>query len=124
MNILKTINSENFKKLNQFEKRKLVQKHILIEKFCQIGTYAICFDLETICDEKNMYFYLKAKPHLVNNITIGKLYKILKYKNNKIKLENDIGKSHYYSIKRFIRTLKLERKLKLLKLKQTTDEKK
>jgi hypothetical protein len=75
----------------------------------------LCFELETICDDKYRYFYNQSNHTKLKNMTIGKFYKILDYKNNKVRLINDIGKPQWYTIKRFLRSLQFERSEKLKK---------
>lgn len=115
MNILELITSKSFQDIDQFERRKQVKNFILTKKDCKIGTSIICFEKETIYSEKSRYFYKKyGKPKC--NVTVGKEYKILDIKSDKIKIENDKGKKLWFSIDRFLYSIKIERKNKLLKL--------
>ena len=116
MDILNLVTSKPFQDKDQFERRKIVKDFILTEKDCKIGINILCFEKETMFDEKSRFFYKKyRKPKC--SVTVGKQYKILQYKDNKIKIENDKGKKLWFSMERFLYSIKLERKDKLLKLK-------
>jgi hypothetical protein len=91
----------------KFGKRKYVKKHILTESYCNIGSNILCFELEIICDDKCKYFYNHATNKKIKYMTIGKFYEILDYKNNKVKLFNDIGEPHWYTIRRFLKSCDL-----------------
>lgn len=116
MNIINLLNNENFLKIDQFERRKILKNYILTDKNCRIGVKVICFEKEIISNNK--FFYNKSKNHKqVSTTTIGKIYEILAYKKEGlIKIENDGGIKRWYSIGRFLYLLQLERKEKLEKL--------
>lgn len=119
MSIIELVQSEKFKKIDQFEKRKCINKYILTESNCKIGSNVLCFELETIC--QNRYYYNRGSNIKIQNMTIGKFYKILDYKNYKVKMINDIGVEHWYTIKRFLGSLHFERSEKLKNLKYVSD---
>lgn len=121
MNITNLLKNEIFLKKDQFEKRKILKKYILKDKDCIIGNELICFENEIVV--KNKFNYEQyVKGHKISTVTIGKSYRILDYKNGKVKLQGDNGKKSYYTINRFIYCLALERKEKLEKLKKIYNE--
>lgn len=118
MSILDIFNNKNFEEKDQFQKRKLLKKYILKEKDCKVGIRVICFEKETIIDEKHKYFYRRyGKSNTINSLTIGKTYTIIDFRNDKIKIENDLGKKLWYTTNRFLYSLKILRKEKLEKIK-------
>lgn len=123
MNIRNLLNNKNFLKKDQFDKRKILEKYILTDKNCHIGSSVLCFENETIINEKNKSFYKHyGCPKHANSITIGKEYKILEHKEGKIKIESDNGKKFWFTINRFLYSLSVERKEKLEKLKKLNNE--
>lgn len=113
-NIITAIRSKDFKKLDQFQKRELLHEHILTEDKCCVGLRVMCYDIETYVNPKAKYFYARYSIKKIGNMTIGKVYVIEDYRgSNKIKLTNDIGKQHWYQIRRFIHSIKIERRNKL-----------
>jgi hypothetical protein len=117
------LKNEKFLKRDQFDKRKILERYILTDKNCSIGSSVICFENETIINEKNKYFYKHyGKPKQANSITIGKQYNILDHKEGKIKIESDNGKKFWFTINRFLHSLKIERREKLEKLKKISNE--
>lgn len=116
MDIIKLLNSKKFARLDQFQRRKLVNDYILQDKDCKKGTKVLCFEKETLIDEKYKFFLRKySKPKEVN-LTIGKQYEILEHKEGLIKIENDINKKVWATINRFAFSLKMMRKEKLKKI--------
>jgi hypothetical protein len=113
MNINVLLNSRKFKNYNQFKKRSIVRDFILKEENLKIGLDVICYDLETHVNEKDRYFYDSRTINRTRNLTIGKKYKIINIKGNQIKVENDKGYKIWYTRKRFLYLLKLERYSKL-----------
>lgn len=113
MNVIKLVKSKSFKEKDQFQKRDLVKNYMLQEESCHIGSRVMCFEIEPIVKDRDRFFYSRYGIKKVKNMTIGKFYTILEYKNKKIKLLNDIDKPHWFTINRFLYTLKLERKDKL-----------
>ena len=109
------MNNELFSKLNQFERKNLLKEHILTDTNCKIGTNIMCFESEIIVEDKNKYFYRYVKK--VKSITVGKYYQIIDHKEGKIKILNDFQKNVWYTIDRFLYSIKFERKEKLKKLK-------
>lgn len=118
MNILQIVKTKKFSKLDQFQRRKLVSDFILNEKDCKVGTKVICFETEAIVNEKNKFFYnIHGKGRAAASyISIGNEYSIIEYKDGKIKIENDDGRKLWYTINRFLYSLKIERKEKLKKI--------
>jgi len=110
---------ENFLDSDQFQRRKLLSNYILNDSESRIGRTVICFERETIISEKNKNYH--NKQTLINNairtLTVGKEYKIIDQKEHRVKVENDNGKKLWYTIDRFIFSLKTERKEKLKNLK-------
>lgn len=121
MNIIELINSKNFLKLNQFRRRKILEKYILQNKDCKINSSVICFEKENIINERHKFYYKYGRAKKISTLTIGKQYKILDHKEDKIKIENDVGKKLWYTIDRFLYSLKIARKEKLEKLKYMSD---
>jgi len=121
MNIVNLLNTENYLKKDQFEKRKIFKKYILSDKKCKIGSSVICFEIETVVKNNFKYNdYVKGKKGC--DLTIGKQYNILDHKEGKIKIEGDNGKKSWFTIVRFLYSLSIERKEKLDKLKKISDE--
>jgi len=117
MNIIDEIISKNFQDKDQFKKREIVNEYILQSSDCKIGMKVICYELETIILEKNKHFYqYHGKNTKIKSLTIGKEYKILDFKDDKIKVEGDSGQKLWYTPMRFLYSLKLVRKMKLEKL--------
>lgn len=115
MNIHKLLSSKKYNLLDQFQRRKLLEKYILQNKDCKRGIKVLCFELETIINDKHKFFYKKyGRKRKV--LTIGKEYTIIDYKEGKIKIENDEGKKLWYTTDRFLYSLKIERREKLKKL--------
>jgi hypothetical protein len=108
-------------KKDQFEKRKILKSYILTDKKCKIGRKVICFETETVVKQKFKYDeYVKGRKSC--DVTIGKEYSILDYKDGKIKIESDSGKKNWFTINRFLFTLNMERLEKLKKLKNISNE--
>ena len=123
MNLIKLLNSKKFKKLDQFERRDLLKKYILQDKECKIGLKVLCFQEEFLIGEKNKWMYKKyTKQKTVKNVSVGSQYEIIDYKDGKIKIENDESKKLWYTIDRFLYSLKIERKEKLKKLNECQTE--
>jgi len=119
MSVLELVNSKKFKNKNQFKKRELVREHILIEENCRIGLRVMCFEIETLVGDGYQWSYYRINKKFrksIQNMTIGNYYKIIDFKNNKVKLINNIGISHWYSVNRFINSIQMERQEKLYKL--------
>jgi len=118
MNIIERIKSKDFLKLDQFAKRKEVKHCLLKVNDCKNGTKVLCFEDGALIDEKyRSYFKFKGiTPSTKVHLTIGKTYTIIDSKENKIKLQGDNGFINWFSIKRFVFTLKIERKEKLKKI--------
>jgi len=105
------LNSQDFLEKDQFEKRKILKRCILTDKFCIIGKTVICFETERYCNENNKRYY---DPSIKGcNLTIGKSYNILDHNIGKIKVLNDNNKKVWCTIKRFIYSIKYERRDKL-----------
>lgn len=119
MSVIALVNSKKFKKKNQFRKRELVREHILKEENCKIGLNVMCFEIETIVSDNYQWSYDRIHKNYrkcIQNMTIGGYYKIINFGKNKVKLENDIGVSHWYSVNRFLNSIQMERQEKLYKL--------
>lgn len=116
MNVLALIVDEKFLKKDQFQKTKILEKYLLKEEYCKIGNAVICFENEIMVSSKSYSFYKQYGAKHISTLTIGKQYKILDYKEDKIKIENDHGNKLWYTIDRFVYSLQLERKEKLKKL--------
>ena len=118
MNIKELLNSDDFFKKSQIERLHLVENFKLIEKNCKIGNCVLCFENEAFANDYSKLFikYYNFKPKKIKSIKIGSKYLILGYKDRKIKIINDLGKKHWYSIDRFLYSLKIERKEKLKNL--------
>lgn len=118
MNIVERIKSKDFLKLDQFTKRKEVNHCMLKINDCKIGLKVLCFEDGTLIDEKyRSYFKFRGfSPTAKVHLTIGKTYIIIDKKEDKIKLKGDNDYINWFSIKRFVFTLKLERKEKLKKI--------
>jgi hypothetical protein len=118
MNIKELLNSDDFFKKSQIERLHLVENFKLTEKNCKIGNYVLCFENEAFANDYSKLFikYYNFKPKKIKSIKIGSKYLILDYKDRKIKIINDLGKKHWYSIDRFLYSLKIERKEKLKNL--------
>jgi hypothetical protein len=117
MNLIKILSSKKFERLDQFEKNKLLNKYILQDKDCKIGLKVLCFQKEVLMDEKNKWMYKKyGKQKVVTTISVGTQYTVIDYKEGKIKIINNEGKNMWYTIDRFLYSLKLERKEKLKKI--------
>jgi len=125
VDILRKIKSKPFRsRKNQIERRLFLTDHIADNKYCKMGVCVICFETEPMEPDANLWWYQNGyKPRRTDvedaKLTIGKKYIILAVNNVKkmIKVENDIGNKKWYSMKRFLYTLKLERAEKLKKLK-------
>jgi hypothetical protein len=116
MNIIKLLTSKKFEKLDQFQRRKLLKNYILQDKDCRKGVRVLCFEKETVIDEKYKFFIRKYGKIKQITLTIGKEYEILDHKEGLIKIENDEGKKLWFTLNRFLHSLKLVRKEKLKKL--------
>lgn len=117
MNIQKLLKNKKFLNTSQFYKREVLDKYILKEENCKIGTKIICFETETIVSEKNKFFYKQVTIKKVKTLTIGKEYEIIDVRNDgNIKIKNDNGHKLWYTTNRFLYSLKLERKAKLEKI--------
>jgi len=119
MSVIALVNSKKFKKKSQFKKRKLVREHILKEENCKIGLNVMCFEIENIVADSYQWSYNKINKKFrknIQNMTIGSYYKIINFGKNKVKLKNDIGVSHWYSVNRFLNSIQMERQEKLYKL--------
>jgi len=111
------LNNPDFLDKNQFEKRKVLKRSILSDKYCLVGKTYICFDNENYCS--NMRFY---SSNSYCNLTIGKSYEILDHKIGKVRILNDSNKKIWTTINRFIYSIKYERKDKLKKISKSDDE--
>jgi hypothetical protein len=118
MNIFETIKSEEFKDMNQFQRKKLFNNFILQDKDCKIGAKVICFQHEILISEKNKWSYKQygSKRKKIKTVTIGNFYEILKIKDGKISILNDIGHKTWFTTDRFLYSIKMERKEKLKKI--------
>lgn len=117
MNITELLSSKKFLKKDQFQRKKQLDRYILQDKQCKIGLKVLCFQQETLINEKNKWMYKKyGKQKVVTTVSVGTQYQIIDYKEGKIKIINDEGKNMWYTIDRFIYSLQLERKEKLKKL--------
>ena len=114
------LNNPEFLQKNQFEKRELLKRCILIDKFCIIGKMVVCFEIETIYLDKNSRFYKQGIKSC--DLTIGKSYKIIYHKKGNIKISNDSNKDVWCSVNRFIYSIKYERKEKLKNISKSDDE--
>lgn len=106
---------------DQFERRKLLSKYILQPKNCKIGISVICFEDENFIEDKNKFFYnkIQSRNNKLKHITIGKSYKILEINDGSIKISNNDGSKLWYTMKRFIYSIKLERQEKLKQINDT-----
>lgn len=114
--ILFLVRNDDFKRIDQFHKRDLIGDNILTKDICTIGIDVLCYDLEAYCDKKNRYFYNKQTTHTTKYLTIGKFYKVINQKEDKIKIINDKGHKKWYHMRRFIYSLRLERRDKIKKI--------
>ncbi len=123
MNIRNILKNKKFLKKDQFEKREILKDYILTDNRCIIGSTVLCFENEVVVSDKSKSFYkYYGCPKHTNSITIGNQYKILDHKKGKIKVESDNGKKFWFTINRFLYSLNMERKEKLKKLKNISDE--
>jgi hypothetical protein len=118
MGIVEQITEEVFIKKSYTQKRKLVSKYLLIKENCRKDIKVICFENKSIHDN----FYFNGFKHNIKpvEITIGKIYIVLDTNYDQIKIENDSGKKLWYTMNRFLYSLKLERKEKITKLNGVT----
>ena len=106
------LNNPDFLGKDQFEKRKILKRCLLSDKYCVVGKTYICFDNETYCSDKRFYYH--SSNHC--GLTIGKSYEVFSHKPGKIKILNDNNKYVWTTINRFMYSIKYERKDKLKKI--------
>jgi len=117
MDLIKKINSQEVRSKTQIERRRMLKDKILQRSQSRIGLSVICFENEGIESDqtfmyKRAFIPYKTIPKKVP-LTIGKFYTILEIKKDEIKVKNDLGKKVWYTIKRFLYTIKYERCEKL-----------
>ncbi len=111
------LNNPEFLEKDQFEKRKILKRSILSDKYCVIGKTYICFDNENYCSDRKYY-----NPSSHCNLTIGKSYEILDHKIGKIKILNDQNRKFWSTINRFMYSVKYERRDKLKNISRSGDD--